>query len=348
MLMFCVNYSSVYKLNVKCLFLVLFSLCSAAGFAQSTTGLTGLKDTSYTTWSAYKSTVKTHPHIQIALPVSSATITENRDLVYKAIDARKLRLDAFHPATKAGEKRVAVIFIHGGGWRSGNKEQHHPVAQRLAALGYVCFTPEYRLSTEALYPAAIHDLKEAIQWVRAQATTFGIDTGKVVVAGFSAGGTLAALLGTTNGQKVFETFPNTLQTSSRANAIIDIDGTLSFVHPDSGEGDDRKKTSAATYWFGWSKKENETLWWQASPLTHVSAATPPTLFINSSVARMHAGRDDFTKVLRQFGIYYKVKTFEDAPHSFPLFHPWFEPTVRAMDTFLKKIFAPDVNVSKPF
>jgi pectinesterase len=146
-------------------------------------------------------------------------------------------------------------------------------------MGYVCFTPEYRLSTEALYPAAVHDLKAAVRWIQANA-----------------------------------------------------------VHPESGEGDDSKKTSASTYWFGYSKKENHKLLEEASPLTHVGKSAPATLFINSSVERMHAGRNDFIKVLDQYRIYSEVKTFEGAPHHFPFFHPWFEPAVKYVDDFLKKVF----------
>jgi pectinesterase len=80
------------------------------------------------------------------------------------------------------------------------------------------------------------------------------------------------------------------------------------------------------------------LWEEASPLAYVSKNTPPTLFINSSVERMHAGRTDYLKVLNENHIYSEVKTFSDAPHSFPLFDPWFEPTVKYIDEFLKKVF----------
>ncbi|MFL5772333.1 MAG: alpha/beta hydrolase, partial [Flavisolibacter sp.] len=97
--------------------------------------------------------------------------------------------------------------------------------------------------------------------------------------------------------------------------------------------------SAATYWFGYSKKENPKLWAEASPLTYVGKNTPPTLFINSSVERMHAGRTDFLKLLNENKIYSEVKTFLDAPHSFPLFDPWFEPMVRYIDEFLKNVFS---------
>ena len=230
------------------------------------------------------------------------------------------------------------MIIHGGGWRSGNRSQHYPLAQRLAQFGYVCFTPEYRLSTEALYPAAVNDLKAAIKWIYGHAKDYHIDTTKIAVAGFSAGGELAAFLGTTGNSDAFDGHSCNPYHSSKIHAIIDIDGILAFIHPESGEGDDRKKTSAATYWFGYSKNENPELWKQASPLTHVGKNTPPTLFINSSVERMHAGRNDFMDVLKGNHIYTDVKTFKDAPHSFPLFHPWFEPTVKYIDGFLRKVF----------
>jgi len=113
---------------------------------------------------------------------------------------------------------------------------------------------------------------------------------------------------------------------------------LSFVHPESGEGDDSKRTSAATNWFGYPKKDNYALWEQASSLTHAGKHTPPTLFINSSVDRMHAGREDYIKILNQYNTYSEVKSFEGAPHSFCLFDPWFEPTVKYIDEFLKKVF----------
>lgn len=315
------------------------ALLSISVQAQSTKGITGMPDTSYTNFSAYQNTVKTHPEIRLVEEAPSKAVLEKRNIIYCERGARKLQLDAFVPAKKQKETRTAILIIHGGGWRSGNRTQHHPLAQRLASLGYVCFTPEYRLSTETLYPAAVHDLKAAVKWVRSQATTFGIDTGKIAVAGFSAGGELAAFLGSTNGISRFEDDACNIPFSSRIQAVINLDGILSFIHPESGEGDDSRSTSAATYWFGFSKKENPQLWEDASSLTHAGAHTPPVLLINSSVNRMHAGRDDFRKILDKHGIYSEAHSFAGAPHSFPLFHPWFEPTVGYIDQFLKKVFA---------
>jgi pectinesterase len=323
------------KLTVILIACTLFTKC----FGQSKAGVTGVPDTSYTTYSAYVSSKKTNPGIKIVGEFHSKSVKEKRSISYCTIGERKLLLDVFYPSAKSKNKQAAIMIIHGGGWRSGNRTQHYPLAQRLADLGYVCFTPEYRLSTEALYPAAVYDLKSALRWIHANAKKYNVDTNKIAVLGFSAGGQLAALLGVTAGNPKFEGSDCNINASSSVKAIVDLDGTLSFVHPESGEGDDSKRTSAATYWFGYSKKENPELWKEASPLNYVSRNTPPTLFINSSVERMHAGRNDFIKVLNENGIYSEVKTFSGAPHSFPLFDPWFKPTLKYTDEFLKKIFA---------
>ena len=319
----------------------IFSLFfSLAGYTQAPrlNGHSPYPDTSYTTWSAFVNTRKTHPDIQIVPELKSKTIAEKRNILYQAWGGKTaLSLDAFYPADKSAEKRPAIVIIHGGGWRSGNRAQHHPLAQHLAARGYVCFTVSYRLSTQDQYPAAIHDLKKVLRWVVQNANKYQIDTAKIAVLGFSAGGELAAFLGTTVGDPKFEGYIRPKEKPAPVHAVVDIDGTLSFTHPESGEGDDSKKISAATYWLGYAKKDSLALWDEASPLTHAGPHTPPTLFINSGVARMHAGRDDYIKVLSQYKIYSEVKTFENAPHSFCLFDPWFQPTVTYIDDFLKRV-----------
>ncbi|MBK8607008.1 MAG: alpha/beta hydrolase fold domain-containing protein [Chitinophagaceae bacterium] len=320
------------------IFFIVCAISSIITIAQSTVGITGIRDTSYNILNEYNKHLKNYPGIQIAKETSYPYVKEEKNIAYCKTPQRELKLDVFYPKEKSKIKRTAILFIHGGGWRSGNKSMHYPLLQELASLGYVCITPEYRLSTEALYPAGVHDIKTSIRWIRQHAKQYNIDVNKIVVAGHSAGGELAAFMGATNGMKQFEGEGCYQKFSSKANAVIDLDGTLAFIHPESGEGDDSKRISAGTYWFGYSKTENPDIWKQAAPLTHVGKHNPPTLFINSAVDRMHAGREDFIAILNQHNIYSEVKTLKGSPHTFLLFNPWFDTTVAYMDQFIRKIF----------
>src|SRR5688572_8539518 len=231
-------------------FTISFLSLAFFGSSQSTKGITGKPDTSYSVHSAYASTIKTNPEAKIVNEFHSSGIIEEKNIVYCVSSNRKFLLDAFYPKQKATSKKIALIIIHGGGWRTGNRTLHYPMAQRLADFGYTCFTPEYRLSTEALYPAAVHDIKSAIRWVRKNAAKYNIDPNKIAVAGHSAGGELAAMMGATNELVEFEGNGCNKSISSKVNAVIDVDGLLAFIHSESGEGDDSKRTSAATNWFG--------------------------------------------------------------------------------------------------
>ena len=295
------------------------------------------RDTSFTVHSAFAKEKKRHPNITIARLALPATVQAAYNLPYCTLGPRSLQLDVFYPKAKRRKGYPAVLFIHGGGWRSGDRSQHVPMAQQLAAKGYVTATAEYRLSTEAPYPAAVHDLKAAIRWLRANARQYPIDTTRIAVWGFSAGGQLAALVGTTNGFAPLEgTACNTTHSSS-VQAIVDVDGTLSFTHPESGESAHNKPTPAS-FWLGGLKTEKPELWEQAGGLSHVSPQTPPIVFINSAVDRMHAGREDMIKQLDAHHIYHETHTFPDSPHSFPLFNPWFEPTLQYTADFLNLVF----------
>jgi pectinesterase len=313
--------------------------CNGNIAAQSTEGLTGQRDSSFGNKSNFESTRKTYPYIKLIEELKDSSLAEEKGIVYTTGGKRQLVTDAFYLKDKSKRNGIAIMIIHGGGWRSGSRTQHYPLAQKLASLGYVCFATEYRLSTEALFPAAVYDLKAATRWIRQHASNYHIDTGKIVALGFSAGGELAAFLGVTGNMPLFEGTNGVISTATNINAVIDIDGILSFTHPESGEGDDSKRTSAATYWFGYPRKDQEKLWEAASSLSYVGKYTPPTLFINSSIDRMHAGREDYIKVLNEYHIYSEVHAFEGAPHTFCLFDPWFEPTVNYIDGFLKKVFA---------
>lgn len=290
------------------------------------------KDTSFTIYGTYIKEKKARPYIEIAQPVESKDIGSKKDVIYEEIGERKLLLDAFYSKKSKG-KKPAILLVFGGGWRSGSKEQNWAMCSGLVRSGYIAVTPEYRLSLEAPYPAALYDLKTAVRWMKAHAKEYRIDTSKIAVLGCSAGGQLAALAGTTNGDAHFEDktlgFANH---SSDVQAIIDIDGTLAFHHPESAEG------KASSDWFGGDYAHKPELWEEAAPLNHVSSTTPPVLFLNSSLPRFHAGRTDFIHKTDSLHIYTEIHEFPDTPHPFWFFHPWFTPMMEYMIQFLQKTF----------
>ncbi|MCB9316438.1 MAG: alpha/beta hydrolase [Lewinellaceae bacterium] len=291
------------------------------------------RDTTYSIQSNYLKLRKYYPFVQPIAPDLPKKVQAQTDVVYKKVGNRELHLDLFYPAKKKKKKYPGVLLIHGGGWSSGTKAHQVPMAQQLAAKGYVAAAVEYRLSPEAQYPAGVYDLKEAVRWMRAHSDEYGLDIEKIAALGCSAGAQLASLLGTTNGLEQFEESTAFPTQSSAVQAVINIDGIVSFIHPEAdAEG------KAAGKWLGGSRTEAYENWKAASPMEYVNAATPPFLFVNSTQPRFHAGRDDMMSMLSSLGIYSEVHTIPDTPHSFWLVHPWFKPTLKYTLTFLKKVF----------
>jgi pectinesterase len=290
------------------------------------------RDTSFSLQATFLKESKKFPFISIASPPLSKKTKMGRDIIYRRLGHRNLSLDIFYPGKKGNEKRPGVLLIFGGGWRSGDKTHNHAMATTLANKGYVAVSAEYRLSPEAKYPAAVYDLKAAIRWMRHHANEYGLDTSRIAVMGCSAGGQLASLIGVTNNNSLFEDSIGDQGFSSRVQAVVNIDGILAFKHPESSEG------ASASQWLGGSWEQNPTAWKEASPLTHTGKQMAPILFVNSSIPRFHAGRDDLVSEMKALGIYSEVHTLEDTPHPFWFFHPWFDPLMKYTLAFLDKIF----------
>ena len=311
---------------MKNIFLLALFLLSTAFFAQSTYMI----DSSYTIKNTYNKLIKKYPSIKIVEESKNENVTQMSDVVYDSNKNRPLHLDAF--INNKTKKNPAVVMIHGGGWRSGNKNQMQALANEIASKGYSCFSIEYRLSLEAKYPEGIYDVKNAIKFIKDNASKFNVDPDKIAILGCSSGGQMAALIGTTNEDSSFEDSKNKSKSSSKVNAIINIDGVLAFKHPESSEGE------MASFWLGGTYEEKPENWKNASALNHTNKNTPPILFINSSIDRFHAGRDDMIAILKQNKIYSEVKTIQNSPHSFWFFQPWFDETVNYTTSFLDKIF----------
>ena len=216
------------------------------------------------------------------------------------------------------------------------------MAQRLAQHGYVAVTIEYRLSPEAHYPAAVHDTKAAIRWVRTHAAEYEVEPDKIALYGASSGGQIAALVGMTAGLSRFDGAECDSTISTAVQAVIDIDGVLDMTHPaESGKDTGSGPPSVGLRWFGASYKDRPDLWKEASPVNHVSKFSPPILFINSSQDRFHAGRDEMIARLNVFNIYTEVHTISDSPHQFWLFHPWSDQVFEWMTAFLDRTLKQD-------
>jgi acetyl esterase/lipase len=289
------------------------------------------RDTSYTVYSAYQKLHKKYPFIEIVQPELPQGVVQQEQIVYRHLGGRQLHIDIFYPEQESKEGYPGILLIHGGGWRTGDKSLLVPLAQQLANEGYLTAVAEYRLSLEAPYPAAVHDLKAAIRWMRAHGSELGLDSGRIAVLGTSAGGQLAALIGTTSGMEELEGEGEYDQYSSAVQAIVDIDGVLAFQHPESEEG------TMAAQWLGGSFEEVPENWTEASALTHAGKHTPPVLFIGSSFPRFHAGKGDMIGILEAHGIYYENHQIPDSPHSFWLFEPWFQPTLDYTIAFLDRV-----------
>lgn len=310
-------------------------------FSQTETRTEIPRDTTFTPYQVWLKIKTDFPDAKLVKPQLPQGVIAESDVVYTTLPRspygkRDLHLDLFRP-DKPG-KYPALLLIHGGGWRSGNKSMNVPMAQQIAAKGYVAATIEYRLSPEALYPAAVYDIKAAIRFLRANAERFNINPDKIAIAGSSSGGHLAALTGLTNNVKKFEGDEGNNNVSSKIQAIIDIDGILDFTDPnESGKDFDPAKKSAGAYWFGATYKEAPEKWIEASPIQYAGKNSPPILFINSAIPRFHAGRDKMVQIQEMYNIYTEKHTIPNTPHPFWLFEPWFDPTIGYMINFLDNV-----------
>lgn len=299
-------------------------------------------DNSFTAEAAFAKERAHYPEISIARVAPATGVAVERDRVYRHVGTRALHLDLFRPDTATGDgaKRPAVLLVHGGGWRSGNRTLQEPMATYLANRGLVAATVEYRLSLEAQYPAAVTDIKAALCWLHRNAGQLGVDRDRIAILGASAGAQLATLVGVTPGLAAYrEEGKGRDAACETVAAIVNLDGVVSFITPMAleHENDPRKNPSAAGAWFGGRYEDVPERWREASPLEYAGTGSPPTLFINSSRPRFHAGRDEYIARLAAANIETEVMSHGNTPHPFWLFQPWFDPTAERVGIFLQRV-----------
>ncbi|CAD0001944.1 alpha/beta hydrolase [Flavobacterium salmonis] len=320
----------------KIIFVLIFFLCFQI-WAQKTVSVIP-RDTSFAAANEFKKNLRHFPDIKVAKDILPAGVVEHRQIIYTTLKNtpfgdRDLHVDVFSP--KKSGKYPALIMVHGGGWRSGDKSLQIPMAQKLAAKGIVTVCVEYQLSMEAKYPAAVFNIKSAVRWMRANAEKYHIDPNKIAISGCSAGGQLAMLVGLTNGVQYKEGDHGNLGFSSEIQAIVDIDGVVDFMAP-SSLNLNRKPNSPDVEWLGGTFYEKPEIWKDASGIFWANENSCPVLFINSGFSRFHAGQDELVGMMKEWGIYTEVHKFDVKMHPFWLFEPWVDPTVNYIYDFLIK------------
>jgi acetyl esterase/lipase len=227
-------------------------------------------------------------------------------------------LDLYVPAQATGKLPV-VIWIHGGGWLAGDKRSNPLLSGAMA--GFAIASINYRFSTEAPFPAQAFDCKGSIRWIRAHAGDFNLDERRIGVGGDSAGGHLAALLGTTNGERDLEgDVGGNLDRSSDVQAVCDWFGPTDFstIKDEILKLDPKSpfviEPTLATRLFGGSDKLD--LARLASPLSHVSPTSAPFLIFHGEKDTLvpPAQSEALAEALKKQGVFVELIKVPGAGH----------------------------------
>jgi acetyl esterase/lipase len=213
-----------------------------------------------------------------------------RDLEYARINNKSLRLDLCLPEGAATPLPL-IVWVHGGGWTSGNKNLDANGPQlRQVARGYAVASINYRLSQEAKFPAQIEDCKAAIRWLRAHAAQYRIDPNRIAAWGDSAGGHLVALLGTSAGVSELEGIVGgNLDYSSRVQAVVDWFGPADLLRMSADSLpfpcsllDHNSPLSPESLLIGCAIQSCPEKTERASPIHYVSGDEPPFLIMHGT------------------------------------------------------------------
>ncbi len=223
---------------------------------------------------------------------------------------RKEKLDLYFPSGDFRSNRPAVVFIHGGGFTGGDKAEYRSasVSADLCRAGYVVVSCNYVLgpkSKEGVWPQNIADCRNAVRWVRAHAKELGVNPDKIAVAGGSAGGYLALMVGLSD-DKTGPGGDPTAKHSAKVSAVIDMYGVVSFAKRGKGEVPGTSPAEQAAY----------------LPESQCDAQDPAVLILHGTADTTVdiAQSDDMAKALRAAKTPFEYIVVEGAPHTFDL-HP---------------------------
>jgi len=268
---------------------------------------------------------------------ASDTIRVEKGVVYGQAGEKKLKLDLYAPKTIA-KPTAGLIFIHGGGWKSGKRSDYHFYCVKFAEAGYVVATITYRLAPKQPFPAAIEDVKCAVRWMRKNAKKLGVDPNRLVAIGGSAGGHLAMLAGYSSDVAELEGKGGHANVSSRVQAVVNLYGPTDL----RGEKARNDKTVHGLFG-GKSLEEAKRAYELASPIYHLSKDDPPTLIIHGTIDDIVpvAHADRLAKELAKLGISHRYDRLEGWPHTLDLARVTNERCRKLMLAFFAKHVPPN-------
>ena len=266
---------------------------------------------------------------------AAESVRELHDIPYVTNGHERQRLDLYLPP-KNGALRPVLAWIHGGAWEAGNKD--YCPAKLLVAKNYVVVSIGYRLSQHAVFPAQIEDCKAAIRWLRAHAAEYDIDPNRIGVWGESAGGHLAAMLGTTGKVRDFDVGEN-LDQSSAVECVIDWYGPTDFAHYGNRPPSMDPKNAYARLIGGLPTEHLEQVK-RSSPISYVQSDAAPFLIMQGDQDSIVPAQQSevLDAALRKAGVESTLRIVSGAGHGGPAFAS--PANVGAMTSFLDQHLLP--------
>jgi acetyl esterase/lipase len=249
-----------------------------------------------------------------AQPAIPDTVLADRDVEYSAVGGKQT-LDVLRPRESSSTPRPAILLVHGGGFRAGNKEGYIPLAIKLAEHGYVAATANYRLSPRNQFPAAVEDVKAAVRFLRANASKYNLDAAHIGALGGSAGGHLVLMLGLTAGVAEFEGSGPNRDQSSAVQCVVDEYGPTDFTQSYSKSVD---AAEVLPKFLGGDLDHERLAHIRSSPLNWVTPNAAPTLAIHGTADPYVAYEQSLWMIERLIaaGVPAELETIGGAGHGF--------------------------------
>ncbi len=261
------------------------------------------------------------------------SITESKDVEYANVDGHSLQLNLYVPQGIT-KPTPCLVFIHGGGWSGGDKDHYLFYNVAYAQKGYITASIGYRLSGTAKFPAAVHDVKCGVRWLREHAEEYHIDPNALVAIGGSAGGHLALMVGYSDAPQL-EGDLGYADQSSRVQAVVNFYGVTDSTTQTAKDAHQVRNFIGGTY------DEKPEMYHLNSPLEHLTPDDPPTLTFHGSIDELVpvSQATSLHEKLDEAGIDNQLDVVIGWPHSMDIQVDVNRRCQFIMDEFLKK-YAP--------